>query len=182
MTRWMPLFLLLLLAACGGGSNEPKELEVDLKEPEGAIAAYQYAITHYDEKVAEKVFALEDREAMMNDFRANVRKHEQDKARFDVEVSDAFQVKDNVVVAQVKWIKLDGEGKQTSSFEQRWVAWIKDTDGLWRVSKTATREYQALVAQQEREKAAANAPANAPGNAPAANSPPANSAPSSNGG
>lgn len=173
MTRWIPCLLLLLLAACGG-SNETKEVKVELDTPEGAIAAYRYAVMFYDEKVAEKVFCEEDRQSLMDNFRRNVRKFEADNIKWDVQVGEAMQVREDLVVAQVTWIKLDSEGKPTTDTEGNLVAWLKEKDGMWRVSQKESKAYRAHMEEEAKRLANTPAPASnepAPSNQPV---PPAN--------
>lgn len=170
MRNTLLLVLALALAACGG-SNEPRQVKVELDTPEGAIAAYRYAVTYYDEKVAEQVFAAEDRETLMANFRSNVRKFESNKTRFEVEVGQAMQIRDDVVVAQVKWIQLDSDGKRIPNPETNWVAWLKESDGLWRVSQKESRAYRAWLAEQARNQPVPDTPA--PSNEPAPSNAPA---------
>lgn len=165
-------FLLMLPAGCGGGNNASNSTageEVDLTSPEGAIAAYRYAIIKLDETVAEQVFSTEDKELLMKSFRENKRKSANENVTFDVEVSEAFQVKENVIVAEVTYIKKDASGKPVGTPQKNWGAWVKEADNLWRYNHTAATEYRALVAEQERNRAPSNEPVPAPGNEPASN-------------
>jgi len=155
--------LLLALAGCGGGNEAAKEVPVDLATPEGAIAAYQYSIMQFDEKVAEKLYATEEREELMELFRKGVRQAEANAATFKVEVGEGFMIKDDLVVAIATTTRLDAEGKLTSQYEKKWIAFIKEKDGLWRLSGIASREYRAYLVQEEQRKAAESNPA---GNAP----------------
>ncbi len=166
----LPILSLILFVAagCGGGAaNDQPAYKIDLSTPEGAIEAYGYAIAHRDEKVAEQVYILDEREALLQQFRKTAKATLEAKLTYRFEMHRAEGVKENIVVGWGKWIQMDEDGKDTGKFDERWVAFVKDTDGKWHSSRIAAMEYEAWLRQQEQKsQAPANAPANAPTNAP----------------
>ncbi len=171
LSRVLPMLCVIVFVAagCGGGAaNDPPAYKIDLSTPEGAIEAYGYAIAHRDEKVAEQVYILDEREALLQQFRKTAKATLEAKLTYRFEMHRAEGVKENIVVGWGKWIQMDEDGKDTGKFDERWVAFVKDADGKWHSSRIAAMEYEAWLRQQEQKsQAPANGPDNAAANAPA---------------
>lgn len=162
--RFALCLLTLLLCACGGGANEQPAYKVDLSTPEGAIDAYGYAIAHRDEKVAEQVYILDEREALLQQFRKTASATQANNLSYRFEIHRAEGVRENIVVGWGKWIQMGSDGKETGNVDEHWVAFVKDKDGKWHVSRIAAMEYEAWLRQQDPK---SNSPSGTPANAPA---------------
>lgn len=155
---------LCLLAACGGGDNEParnsaaiEEYKPDFSNPVGATDAFARAIEDQDLELIELALAPEEREEALPLYKKNFEVTKQYNGDWQLEFEPGSYIDDNHTVTRATYIQF--ENGEEKARKQLWTVFKKVKDGTWRYSPAASRRYAEEVERQT-----------PPGNEPPANS------------
>ena len=149
MSRAFCLLSLLvfgLLTACSNGDNsgnsitDVKPFTPDFSTPGGATEAYARAIEDQNEELMTEVMVEAEREAKLAQQLHNIRESKKNGLDWRLDFESGSYIGDNMVVTNVTFNQI--KGGVTTPMQEFPVVFVKVTDGTWRFSPVATREYQ----------------------------------------